>query len=229
MSVQLEMSNLTVQLSSRLIIGIDEAGRGPLAGPVVASAVILDPERCIDGLNDSKQLCEAERERLAPLIREHALAWAVASAEVHEIDTINILQATMLAMRRALLGLTLPSVSWPLHIQVDGNRLPLLHDMPFRHTAEAVVEGDATVPAISAASILAKVARDALMVAFDREHPQYGFAAHKGYGTPAHLRALQQHGPCVLHRRSFAPVRRALGRQVTDAQTADDVALGGTE
>jgi len=192
----------------RLIIGIDEAGRGPLAGPVVASAVILDPARPIDGLNDSKKLSEATRNELAPLIRERALAWVVACAEVEEIDRINILQATMQAMRRALLGLSFaPAEKFSLHIQVDGNRLPPLHALPFVCTAEAVIGGDALVPAISAASILAKVTRDALMVEYDRLHPQYGFAVHKGYGTPKHLQALQQHGPCALHRRSFAPVR----------------------
>ncbi len=202
----------------RLIIGVDEAGRGPLAGPVIASAVILDPERPIAGLNDSKQLSGKQRDHLAPLIRDQALAWSVACASVAEIDAINILQATLLAMRRALDMLKLPAPYShaqlhlpPLHLQVDGNKLPNLQGLSFGCTAEAVVEGDVLIPAISAASILAKVHRDALLLQLDQHYPAYGFARHKGYGTAVHLQALRTHGPCPEHRRSFAPVRRALG------------------
>ena len=196
-------------MNTRLIVGIDEAGRGPLAGPVTAGAVILDVTRPIDGLNDSKKLSEQQREQLAQLIRESALAWAVAHAEVHEIDTINILQATLLAMRRAVQALTLSAAyrTAAIHLQVDGNKLPRLDDLPFVCTAEAVVGGDALVPAISAASILAKTTRDALMLELDRLYPGYGLAAHKGYGTAAHLKALRELGPSAIHRRSFAPVR----------------------
>jgi len=204
------MSVFTVQsISQRLIIGVDEAGRGPLAGPVTASAVILDPARPITGLDDSKKLSEKRRDQLAPLIRERALAWAVASAEVNEIDAINILQATLLAMRRALQALQLPRDCQiaPLHIQVDGNKLPQLHDLPFTCSAEAIVDGDALVPAIGAASILAKTTRDALMLKLDKQYPGYGLAAHKGYGTAAHLDALRTLGPSPIHRRSFAPVK----------------------
>lgn len=204
------MNELVAQsISQRFIIGVDEAGRGPLAGPVTASAVILDPAWPITGLDDSKKLSEKKRDELAPLIREHALAWAVASAEVGEIDTINILRATLLAMRRALLALPLPPAcqSAQLHVQVDGNRLPSLEALPFACSAEAIVAGDALVPAISAASILAKTARDALMLELDRQYPGYGLAAHKGYGTAAHLDALRTLGPSPIHRRSFAPVK----------------------
>lgn len=197
-----------------LLAGVDEAGRGPLAGPVVVSAVMLDPDSPIDGLNDSKQLTEATRDELAPLIRERALAWAIAKADVHEIDTINILQATLLAMNRALQALTVV----PTHIQVDGNRLPSLWGMPRQCTAEAIVGGDALVPAISAASILAKVTRDALMVEYDALHPGYGFAAHKGYSTEMHLKALRELGPSPIHRRSFAPVRLLLEGECSSGQ-----------
>lgn len=189
-----------------LIAGVDEAGRGPLAGPVVAAAVILDPARPIDGLADSKTLTEAARERLAPLIRERALAWALGSAERAEIDAVNILQATLLAMRRALLALPVR----PVHVQIDGNRAPELADLGC--SVETVVRGDATVAAIAAASILAKTHRDALMRALDQSHPGYGFARHKGYGTAAHLAALRRLGPSSAHRLSFAPVRAALVR-----------------
>ncbi|MET0383175.1 MAG: ribonuclease HII [Burkholderiaceae bacterium] len=187
-----------------LVAGVDEAGRGPLAGPVVAAAVILDDLKRIDGLNDSKQLSPAVRERLFDEIRACALAFSVAEASVEEIDTINILQATMLAMKRAVEGLRLP----PHKVLVDGNRLPRL-----RFQAEAIVGGDAKVAAISAASILAKVTRDRLCVAHGQHYPQYGFAAHKGYGTAAHLAALDEHGPCAWHRRTFAPVRLAALRR----------------
>jgi len=188
------------------IAGVDEAGRGPLAGPVVAAAVVLDPRRPIDGLADSKALDAAERETLAPLIRERAFAWAVAWADAEEIDALNILGATFLAMRRALLALPVP----PTHVQVDGNRLPRIADLRIRCTLEAVVGGDAAVPSISAASILAKTHRDALMQHLDGCYPGFDLAVHKGYPTPAHLSALRRLPPSRLHRRSFAPVREAL-------------------
>ena len=186
-----------------LVAGVDEAGRGPLAGPVVAAAVILDPRRPIAGLADSKKLTALRRERLFDAICANALCCSIAEATTEEIDRLNILQATLLAMQRAVAGLRLP----PAKVLVDGNRLPRL---PMR--AEAVVGGDAIVPAISAASILAKVTRDRWCAQVDAQWPQYGFAAHKGYGTAAHLAALRAHGPCVLHRRSFAPVARAAQR-----------------
>jgi len=188
-----------------LLAGVDEAGRGPLAGPVVAAAVILDPARPIEGLADSKKLKPARREQLAPLIRERALAWAVGAASAAEIDEINILQATFLAMRRALAGLEIV----PQQVLVDGNRLPRLDDLLPGSAALAIIGGDATIPAISAASILAKTHRDALMTALDLSHPGYGFAVHKGYGTAVHLAALAAQGPCAEHRRSFRPVREA--------------------
>ncbi|WKB53653.1 ribonuclease HII [Eleftheria terrae] len=184
-----------------LLAGVDEAGRGPLAGPVVAAAVILDDTRPIEGLNDSKQLTERVRERLFDEIRAKALCCSIAEASVEEIDSLNILHATMLAMRRAVEGLRLR----PAKVLVDGNRLPVL-----KVAAEAIVQGDARVPAISAASILAKVHRDRLCLALHERHPQYGFAVHKGYPTPDHLAALKAHGACVVHRRSFAPVRAVL-------------------
>lgn len=184
-----------------LIAGVDEAGRGPLAGPVVAAAVILDELKPIRGLKDSKLLTPATRERLYDEIRAKALCCSVAEASVEEIDTLNILHATMLAMRRAVEGLRLK----PGKVLVDGNRLPVL-----KVAAEAIVKGDAKVKAISAASILAKVHRDRLCLALHEEHPQYGFDGHKGYATAEHLAALRAHGACVHHRRSFAPVREAL-------------------
>jgi ribonuclease HII len=184
-----------------LIAGVDEAGRGPLAGPVAAAAVILDPERPIAGLADSKRLTPLQREALNPEIRAKALAFAVAFASVEEIDRINILQASLLAMQRAVenLGVT------PQRVLVDGNRCPRL-----ACEVEAIVRGDCSVPAISAASILAKVARDREMLVLDGAHPGYGFARHKGYPTREHLAALRELGPCVLHRRSFRPVRLLL-------------------
>ncbi|WP_334156528.1 ribonuclease HII [Oryzomicrobium sp.] len=182
------------------IAGVDEAGRGPLAGPVVAAAVILDPSRPIVGLNDSKKLSEKRRDALAPEIREKALAWAVAEASAEEIDRINILQATFLAMTRAVVGLG----ATPEKILVDGNKVP--RSLAELCPAEAVVKGDGTYACIAAASILAKTHRDALMKALDRDYPAYGFAQHMGYPTAAHLDALQAHGPCVAHRRSFSPV-----------------------
>jgi ribonuclease HII len=189
-----------------LLAGVDEAGRGPLAGPVVAAAVILDELNPIEGLADSKKLTAARRERLYDEIRAKALCCAVAEASVEEIDAMNILQATLLAMRRAVEGLRLK----PAKVLVDGNQLPRLSVL-----AEAVVRGDALVPAISAASILAKVHRDRWCLDYDREFPQYGFAAHKGYGTAVHLAALSAHGACPQHRRSFAPVA-----QVAHARSA---------
>ena len=180
------------------IAGVDEAGRGPLAGPVVAAAVVLDPRRPIDGLRDSKQLTAARRRELAVMIRASALAYAVAQASVAEIDRLNILQASLLAMRRAIEALK-PAADLVL---VDGNRLPMI-----AISARAIVGGDAIEPAISAASILAKTHRDALMLALHARYPQYGFARHFGYPTPQHLARLNELGPCAVHRRSFAPVR----------------------
>jgi len=180
-----------------LIAGVDEAGRGPLAGPVVAAAVILHPRRRILGLRDSKQLLPHVRERLACEIRQRALAWAVAFSDVDEIDAINILQATLLAMRRAVERLSLA----PNEVWIDG-----LHCPPLACRARAIVGGDDTVAAISAASIIAKTTRDAFLVELDREYPPYGFARHKGYATAEHLAALAEHGPCAIHRQTFAPV-----------------------
>lgn len=190
----------------RRVAGVDEAGRGPLAGPVVAAAVILNPRRPIRGLADSKVLEPEERERLAVLIRERAIAYSVAWADREEIDTINILQATLLAMRRALLGLRI----CPDAVQIDGNICPSLDGALPHCPAFAIVAGDALVPAISAASILAKTFRDAWMRRFHEMYPQYGFASHKGYYTPEHLLALDLHGACPLHRRSFSPVQGVL-------------------
>ena len=184
-----------------LVAGVDEAGRGPLAGPVVAAAVILDDLAPIKGLRDSKVLTERARERLFDEIRARALCCSIAQASVEEIDALNILQATLLAMRRAVDGLRLR----PHKVLVDGNRLP-----PLSMAAEAIVKGDSKVAAISAASILAKVHRDRLCLELHARHPQYGFATHKGYPTAAHLAALREHGACVQHRRSFAPVRAVL-------------------
>jgi ribonuclease HII len=184
-----------------LIAGVDEAGRGPLAGPVVAAAVILDDLAPIKGLADSKQLSPAQREKLFDEIRAKALCCSVAIATVEEIDRLNILQATLLAMQRAVQGLRLK----PRKVLVDGNRLPALDVL-----AEAIVSGDALVKCISAASILAKVSRDRMLLELHQQHPDYGFDRHKGYGTAAHLQALQTLGPLPEHRRSFAPVARAL-------------------
>ena len=182
-----------------LICGVDEAGRGPLAGPVSAAAVILDPSRPIEGLADSKKLSEKQRDRLAPLIRERALAWAVAYAEVEEIDRLNILQATLLAMRRAVEALSIR----PQQVLVDGLYCPQT-GIP----SQAIVKGDSKVAAISAASILAKTARDELMLQLHGRYPQYGFDAHKGYPTAAHLAALREHGVSAVHRKTFKPVRQ---------------------
>jgi ribonuclease HII len=184
-----------------LVAGVDEAGRGPLAGPVVAAAVILDDLHPIAGLNDSKKLSASRREALFDEIRAKALCCSVAEASVEEIDRLNILQATLLAMRRAVQGLRLK----PAKVLVDGNRLP-----PLEVLAEAIVGGDAKVAAISAASILAKVTRDRQLVELHARHPEYGFDRHKGYGTADHLAALRRHGALPVHRRSFAPVAQAL-------------------
>jgi len=190
-----------MNLRTRLVAGVDEVGRGPLAGPVVAAAVILDPQRPIVGLADSKKLTERRREQLADEIRISALAWSLGRAEAEEIDSLNILQASLLAMQRAVE--TLPLMAG--HVLVDGNRCPELHC-----TAEAIVGGDARIPEISAASILAKVARDREMVAMDRCYPGYGLARHKGYPTKAHIAALAKLGVTEIHRRTFGPVRRLL-------------------
>jgi ribonuclease HII len=186
--------------------GVDEAGRGPLAGPVVASAVVLSPGQRIEGVRDSKQLSAGRREQLADLIRRESMAWSLGEADVEEIDTLNILQATLLAMRRAVEALQLV----PEQLRIDGNRAPELLD--YNGVMETVVGGDRVCGAISAASILAKVHRDHLMTALDRDFPQYGFAVHKGYPTAAHRAALMRHGPCAAHRRSFRPVRLAMSR-----------------
>jgi len=189
----------------KLVCGVDEAGRGPLSGSVFAAAVILPPDHGIVGLNDSKKLSAAKREKLFVEIQAKALSWSIASASVAEIDQLNILQATMLAMQRAIAGLSV----LPHEALIDGNRTPTL-DIP----ARAIVQGDALEPAISAASILAKVSRDQEAKEMDARFPAYGFAKHKGYGTPEHLAALQQFGPTPEHRQSFAPVRQA-GAQAT--------------
>ena len=184
-----------------LVCGIDEAGRGPLAGPVVAAAVILDPARPIPGLNDSKKLSEKKRLVLAEMIRERAIAWAVAEASVEEIDRINILQASLLAMQRAVAGL----VVRPISALVDGNRCPQL-DIP----AEPIIQGDGKIASIAAASILAKTVRDAGMRVLHAQYPQYGFDRHMGYPTAAHFKALEEHGASPVHRRSFGPVAKQL-------------------
>lgn len=188
-----------------LIAGVDEAGRGPLAGPVTVAAVILDPKRQIRGLNDSKQLSEADREKLYPRIIERAIAWRIEFIEREEIDRLNIFQATMEGMRRAVSALA-PAADLA---RIDGNRIPPRLPCP----AEALIGGDRLDRAIMAASILAKVARDRTMVQLHEHFPEYGFARHKGYSTPEHLSALQRHGPCEHHRRSFAPVREALEKR----------------
>ena len=185
-----------------LICGVDEAGRGPWAGPVTAAAVILDPKAPIAGLTDSKKISEKKRFALEPEIKQKAAYWFVAHAQPNEIDALNIREATFLAMQRAIAGLSVT----PGRILIDGNALP--KDLPA--PAEAIIKGDLKEPAISAASILAKTERDRLMVDYDAAYPQFGFAGHKGYGTAAHADALQRLGPCPIHRTSFAPVRRAM-------------------
>ena len=189
-----------------IVAGVDEAGRGPLAGPVVAAAVILDDERPINGLRDSKLLTEVRRVELAKAVRRRARAFAVALAEPAEIDGVNILQASLLAMERAVLRLGLK----PDLLRVDGRQVPRFDGAEQPFLAESVVRGDQLVPAISAASILAKVCRDRLMRRWHRRYPHYGFDSNKGYPTPRHLAALSRFGPCPIHRQSFAPVRRAL-------------------
>lgn len=184
-----------------LFAGTDEVGRGPLAGDVVAAAVILDPNNPIEGLDDSKKLTEKKREQLFPLIQERALSWCVARASVQEIDDINILQASLLAMTRAVEGLSVQ----PEHVLVDGNKIP-----KWNYPAEAVVKGDSRVAAIAAASILAKVTRDREMVEMDIKYPGYGLAGHKGYPTKVHMQALDSLGPTAIHRRSFGPVKKKL-------------------
>ena len=197
-----------------LVAGVDEAGRGPLAGPVVAAAVILDDLKPIKGLADSKVLTAARREKLYDEIRAKALCCSIAQASVQEIEELNILQATMLAMRRAVEGLRLK----PVKVLVDGNRIPVLDVL-----AEAIVKGDATVPAISAASILAKVTRDRWCAEYDLQYPQYGFAKHKGYGTAEHMDALLAHGACPEHRKTFRPIAEVLaGKVLIDHARADE-------
>jgi ribonuclease HII len=188
-----------------LMAGVDEAGRGPLAGPVVASAVVLNPRTHIEGLADSKKLTAKRRELLAVEIKQHSLAWSVAWADPAEIDAINILAATMLAMRRAILGLTVT----PVKVQIDGNRLPILRFDGRVLAGEAIIGGDDSVPAISAASIIAKTTRDRMMLELDKIYPRYEFARHKGYGTEVHRERLREFGPCREHRQTFAPVRAA--------------------
>lgn len=196
-----EQQYYRLNYQGNLLAGVDEVGRGPLAGDVVTAAVILDVNNPITGLADSKKLTEKRRQLLALEIREKALCWSVARASVAEIDRYNILQATMMAMVRAVGGLTLQ----PEYVAVDGNRLPT-----WNYKAEAVVKGDDKVPAISAASILAKVCRDAEMADFDEGYPGYGFAGHKGYGTKQHRQAIEKLGPCPIHRKSFEPVKSML-------------------
>ena len=200
MTMQMGLDFSLVAQAHELVAGVDEVGRGPLCGAVVTAAVILDPNRPILGLNDSKKLTEARREKLYDEICEKALSWHIARAEVEEIDELNILHATMLAMQRAVEGLHIT----PKLAMIDGNRCPKL-TMP----SEAVVKGDSKVPAIAAASILAKVSRDREMAAFELIYPGYGIGGHKGYPTPVHLEALARLGPTPIHRRSFAPVRQA--------------------
>ena len=197
------MQQLQADLLADLVAGIDEAGRGPLAGPVVAAAVILHPERPIAGLRDSKKLSASRRDALEALVKRNALSWSVAWSDRAEIDALNVLAATMLAMRRAILGLSVV----PQVVHVDGNRLPDLRFRDGRIDGVAIVGGDARVESISAASILAKTARDRMMLVMDGHYPEYEFARHKGYGTELHRARLQMHGPCPEHRRSFAPVR----------------------
>jgi ribonuclease HII len=195
-----------------MLAGVDEAGRGPLVGNVVAAAVILDPDNPVDGLNDSKKLSARRREQLADQVRENAIAWSVVSVGSEQIDRINILQATMLAMQQAVEQLSVP----PQHVFIDGNRCPRIN-LP----ATAIVKGDARVAEISAASILAKVERDAQMLALHETYPQYGFDRHKGYPTASHLAALAEHGPCPEHRTSYKPVRECLATRCEGRVTRD--------
>lgn len=194
---------------NRLVCGVDEAGRGPLAGAVYASAVILNPAYSIDGLADSKKITEKKRDALAVEIKQHALAWAVATSSVEEIDEINILQASLLAMKRAIEAMQTQFEQvlsdHAIHVQVDGNKCPQIS-----LSCEAIVKGDSKVQAISAASILAKTSRDAELYALDQQYPMYGFAQHKGYPTKAHIELLEEYGVSPVHRRSYAPVRKLL-------------------
>ncbi len=207
---QLELGLTPPHIQAGLLYaGVDEAGRGPLAGPVFAAAVILDPKQAIPGLADSKKISAGLRTKLAEQIKAQALAWAIASASVQEIDKLNILQASLLAMTRACMGLQIE----PELVLIDGNHTP--KDLPYR--AQAVIKGDSLVASIAAASILAKTARDAVCLQLDAEYPLYGFARHKGYATALHLKNLQIHGPCPAHRRSFSPVRLALQARSTYA------------
>ena len=215
------MPRVAVAAPDARVAGVDEAGRGPLAGPVVAAAVILDPSCPVEGLKDSKLLKPARREELAAAIRARALAWAVAGADCQEIDALNILEATLLAMRRALLGLAVG----PTHVQVDGNRLPALADLGLGCTACAIVRGDASEPAISAASILAKTHRDAIMRHLEGCYPGYGFARHMGYPTPDHRAALARLPPSPVHRRSFHAGAGGGARPVSGGEQAGRIPL----
>lgn len=198
------MLEFELAYQGHLLAGVDEVGRGPLAGDMVTAAVILDPKKPIEGLQDSKKLSDKKREYLFSVIQEKALAFAIARCSVEEIDQLNILQASLLAMHRAVEALEVQ----PEFVAVDGNRLP---DWPYQ--AQAIIKGDDKVPAIAAASILAKVTRDNELIALDNQYPYYGFAKHKGYPTKAHLQALQEHGPCPVHRKSFAPVKVLLAQK----------------
>ena len=196
-----DKQSFRLNYSGNLLAGVDEVGRGPLAGDVVTAAVILDANKPIDGLADSKKLTDKRRQKLALEIREKALCWYIARSSVEEIDRYNILQATMMAMVRAVDGLSIS----PEYVAVDGNRMP-----PWNYNAETVVKGDDKVPEISAASILAKVCRDSEMIAFDEEYPGYGFSGHKGYGTKQHMQAIERLGPSPIHRQTFEPIKSML-------------------
>lgn len=199
--MSIDLGPFVSEYQGHLVAGVDEVGRGPLAGDVVTAAVILDPDNPIEGLNDSKKLSEKKRNALFDEIQEKALSWAIARASVAEIDDINILQASLLAMKRAVEALNIQ----PEHVLVDGNKIPKWH-----YQAEAVVKGDGRVACIGAASILAKVTRDREMEAFDKEYPGYGFAGHKGYPTKVHMEAVERLGVCPIHRRSYAPIKARL-------------------
>lgn len=215
-----EFESLLIGASGQIICGVDEAGRGPWAGPVFAAAVVLDPARPITGLRDSKKLSEARREELALEIKSRALAWSIAQSSEDEIDKLNILQATMLAMQRAIEGLScIPTLAL-----IDGNRCPSLAIQ-----AEAIIKGDATIPAISAASILAKTARDALLCRLHQQYPQYAFDQHKGYGTALHLERLRLHGVSPVHRKSYAPVRALLDAAASGSCQMPAVTVGVLE
>jgi ribonuclease HII len=206
-----EKQHFKLKYQGSLLAGVDEVGRGPLAGDVVTAAVILDPEKPIQGLADSKKLTEKRRQQLALEIKEKALCWSIARSSVEEIDRYNILQATMMAMVRAVDGLEVN----PEYVAVDGNRMP-----PWNYAAETVVKGDDKVPAISAASILAKVCRDGEMIALDLDYPGYGFSGHKGYGTKQHMAAIKELGPSPIHRQSFEPIKSMLAVEQLAMSTA---------